>query len=335
SWQLQAAPFDIGPTWQDHLATHAQLPHEHRRVRIYLVERNAVAEERASIERAARREMVALHGIHHPGIVQVDTMEPHEGGPALIFRHDPRAVRLDHYLTQYGAKLDVATRIGMIRQLAEAVAYAHGRRLCHRALSARSVLVTPDRRRGEEPEEAAWLRPQLQISDWQAATRDPDSTGRPSPRSVRVAATSHAGAHLERSAEAYLAPELSTPDPDPVALDVFGLGTLAYLLLSGEPPATSRRELLTRLTQENGLRPSASADSVSEFMDELVQAATAPVPAQRLSTVAEFLELLEVVEEEVTAPPVTTDPAEPEPDLLAASPGDVVGEWLVTKRLGT
>src|SRR5690606_3626760 len=225
SWQLQAAPFDIGPTWQDHLATHAQLPHEHRRVRIYLVERNAVAEERASIERAARREMVALHGIHHPGIVQVDTMEPHEGGPALIFRHDPRAVRLDHYLTQYGPKLDVATRIGMIRQLAEAVAYAHGRRLCHRAPSARSVLVTPDRRRGEEPEEAAWLRPQLQISDWQAATRDPDSTGRPSPRSVRVAATSHAGAHLERSAEAYLAPELSTPDPDPVALDVFGLGT--------------------------------------------------------------------------------------------------------------
>src|SRR5690606_38729251 len=253
----------------------------------------------------------------------------------LIFRHDPRAVRLDHYLTQYGPKLEVATRIGMIRQLAEAVAYAHGRRLCHRALSARSVLVTPDRRRGEEPEEAAWLRPQLQISDWQAATRDPDSTGRPSPRSIRVTPTAHAGAHLERSAEAYLAPELSTPDPDPVALDVFGLGTLAYLLLSGEPPATSRRELLTRLTQENGLRPSASADSVSEFMDELVQAATAPVPAQRLSTVAEFLELLEVVEEEVTAPPVTTDPAEPEPDLLAASPGDVVGEWLVTKRLGT
>lgn len=191
SWQLTPEPFDVGPTWQDHLATHATLPHERRRVRVYLVERNAAKDARASIERAARREMTALHAISHPGIVQVDTMEQHEAGPALIFRHDPRAVRLDHYLTQYGPRLDAATRIGMIRQLAEAVAYAHSRRLCHRALSARSVLVRPDRRRGNEPEEAAWLRPQLQISDWQAATRDPDTTGRASPAGgVRVAPSS-------------------------------------------------------------------------------------------------------------------------------------------------
>ena len=336
SWQLTPEPFDVGPTWQDHLATHATLPHERRRVRVYLVERNAAKDARASIERAARREMTALHAISHPGIVQVDTMEQHEAGPALIFRHDPRAVRLDHYLTQYGPRLDAATRIGMIRQLAEAVAYAHSRRLCHRALSARSVLVRPDRRRGNEPEEAAWLRPQLQISDWQAATRDPDTTGRASPAGgVRVAPSSHASAHLDRSAESYLAPELSTFDPDPVALDVFGLGALSYLLLSGEPPAASRRELLARLARDNGLRPSASADSVSEFMDELVQRATAPVPTERVATATEFLEYLELVEDEITAPPAGTAEAEPEPDLLEAKPGDLVGEWRITKRLGT
>lgn len=45
--------------------------------------------ERASIERAAKREMVVLNGINHPGIVRVDSMESHEAGPALIFRHDP------------------------------------------------------------------------------------------------------------------------------------------------------------------------------------------------------------------------------------------------------
>ena len=79
---------------------------EHRRVRIYLVERNAVQAERASIERAAKREMLALHGINHPGIVQVDSMESHEAGPALIFRYDPRSMRLDHYMAQYGDRLD-------------------------------------------------------------------------------------------------------------------------------------------------------------------------------------------------------------------------------------
>ncbi|MFY1689799.1 BREX system serine/threonine kinase PglW [Plantactinospora sp. WMMB782] len=331
SWQLQAKPFDVGPTWQDHLAEHAQFAHEQRRIRIYLLERNSAKAERASIERAARREMIALHGISHPGIVQVDTMEPHEGGPALIFRHDPRAVRLDHFMAQYGERLDVGTRIGMVRQLVEAIGYAHGRRLYHRSLSARGVLVTPGQRQRGEPEEAAWLRPQLQISDWQAATRGPDSVGG-SADALRISPSSRLGPHLERSAEAYLAPESSAPAPDPVALDVFGLGTLAYLLLSGQPPAASRAELLARLAKEDGLRPSSTVDSVSEFMDELVQAATAPVPARRLASVAELLEMLQLVEEEFTAPPAV---AEEHIDVLEAKLGDTVLDWQIRKKLGT
>lgn len=331
SWRLETKPFDVGPTWQDHLARHTQFPHEHRRIRIYLLERNSAKAERASIERAARREMIALHGISHPGIVQVDTMEPHEGGPALIFRHDRRAIRLDHYMAQYGGRLDVGTRIGMVRQLAEAVAYAHGRRLYHRSLSARGVLVTPGAQQRGESEEAAWLRPRLQISDWQAAARTPDSLGG-SADALRISPSSRLGPHLERSAEAYLAPELSAPSPDPVALDVFGLGTLAYLLFSGQPPAATRAELLARLAKEDGLRPSSAVDSVSEFMDELVQAATTPVPARRLSSVAELLEMLQLVEEEYTAPPAAAEEAI---DILEAKVGDVVADWRIKKKLGT
>ncbi|GAB3156797.1 BREX system serine/threonine kinase PglW [Micromonospora sonneratiae] len=331
SWKLDAKPFDVGPTWQDHLAHHAQFAHEHRRVRIYLLERNSAKVERASIQRAARREMVALHGISHPGIVQVDTMEPHEGGPALIFRHDRRAMRLDHFMAQYGERLDVGTRIGMVRQLVEAIGYAHGRRLYHRSLSARGILVTPGSQRRGEPEEAAWLRPQLQISDWQTAARGPDSVGG-SADALRISPSSRFGPHLERSAEVYLAPELSTPSPDPVALDVFGLGTLAYLLLSGQPPAATRAELLARLAKEDGLRPSSIVDSVSEFMDELVQAATTPVPARRLSSVAELLEMLQLVEEEFTAPPAVV---EEQIDVLEAKIGDVVADWQIRKKLGT
>jgi serine/threonine protein kinase len=340
SWELERQPFDTGPTWQDYLATHAQLPAERRRIRIYLAERNAPQSERERIARAARREMLALHGISHPGIVQVDTMEPHESGPALIFRHDPRSRRLDQYLAEYGDRLDAETRVGMIRQLAEAVGYAHSRHLYHRALSARSVLVTPGARRRSEPEGAAWRRPQLQISDWQAATRGADSVGNgASSPSLRVLPTTHVGLHFEQSAEVYLAPEVTAPTPDPVAMDVFGLGALSYLLLSGQPPAASRTELLGRLDREHGLRPSSVADSVSEFMDELVQAATAPVPAQRLTGVAEFLELLQTVEEELAGPRTASVPPaapEEEPDPLEARPGDLVGgEWRVAKRLGT
>ncbi|MEV4770560.1 BREX system serine/threonine kinase PglW [Micromonospora humida] len=337
SWELETRPFDLGPTWQDHHARHRELEREHRRVRIYLVERNAVQAERASIERAAKREMVALHGINHPGIVRVDSMESHEAGPALIFRHDPRAVRLDHYLAQHHDRLDALSRLAMIRQLAEAVAYAHRRHLHHRALSARSVLVSPGRMRRGGSEEEAWLVPQLQISDWQAATRAADSTGGGS--GDPVTPSTHEGAHIERSAQAYLAPELTAPRPDPVAMDVFGLGALAYLILTGEPPAAERQELLSRIARDNGLRASAVADGISDFADELIQAATAPVPAQRLTTVSEFIEMLEEVENELTAPPpASVHPQEPEPepvDPLEARGGDRVDEWTVRKRLGT
>ncbi|MBB6475927.1 BREX system serine/threonine kinase PglW [Sphaerisporangium rubeum] len=333
AWQLDPRPFDVGPTWEDHLATHGQITAEKRRVRIYLVERNADEEMRASMARAARREVLALHGISHPGIVRVDTMEQHEAGPALIFRHDPRAKRLDHYIGEYGTRLDLLTRLGLIRQLAEAVSYAHRRHLHHRALSARSVLVTPGRSPKAAPEQG-WLVPELQISDWQAATRGEDTDG----TALRMSSSSHAGHHMEASAQAYLAPELTTPSPDPVALDVFGLGALSYLLLTGQPPGDRRAELLARLSKENGLRPSTVADSVTGFMDELVQAATAPVPAQRLTSVAEFLEMLEVVEEEATAPETVHPAADRDDDLdpLDARTGDVVGgEWRVDKRLGT
>ena len=35
----------------------------------------------------------------------------------------------------------------------------------------------------------------------------------------------------------YLAPEAHQPDPEGVGLDVYGLGALAYLTLTGLPPA--------------------------------------------------------------------------------------------------
>ncbi|MDT3441469.1 NERD domain-containing protein [Pseudofrankia sp. BMG5.37] len=379
SWELEIPPFESGPTWQDHLARHVQLPAERRRIRIYLVERSASQADRASIEAAARREMLALHGINHPGIVQVDAFEQHEAGPALVFRHRPEAMRLDHYLARYGARLDAGTRLDMIRQLVEAMVYAHGRHLYHRALAARGILGLPSSYRRARPAaakagkgmpddaeppvatEQGWLAPKLQISDWQAAARDSAaSTGSLTGTmlvSVHAEAASRVVPHLELSAAGYLAPELDAPYPDPIGLDVFGLGALAYLILTGGAPAQSRRELLTRLEEARGLHPSAVVDSVSELADDFVAQATRPVPADRPGSAQELLEMLELLEDELTAPRLATAPPaaadegndtppargqaaeqdpEPEPDPLEARPTDLVGgEWRIERRLGT
>jgi serine/threonine protein kinase len=348
-YELERKSFDSGPTWADYLARHSELP-EAARVRIYLSERGSDASLRQSVENAARREAAVLGRFKHPGVVQLKQYFPsgHAAGPALIFDYHPDTLKLDEYLVQYGEKLDILGRMALVRQLAETMRSAHSSRIHHRALAARSVLVVP-RPRGRKGravgEEAAWLTPQLQISDWQIATqRSGDSSQ--GQGMTRFAPTALSAQHVADDADAYLAPELTALNPDPVHLDVYGLGVLTYLLVTGKAPAASQAELLARLEAGEGLRPSSLVDGLSEDVDDLVQAATAYRPGQRLSSVDEFLELLEVVEDSLTAPApaatATEGPADGDEDTAAdkdpleAVAGDVLaGRWEIRRRLGT
>ena len=211
----------------------------------------------------------------------------------------------------------------MIRQLAEALDHAHRRHLYHRALAPRSVYVELDGR-----------YPRLRIADWQVAAR-PDvttggtaRTGRPRrppsaaapPRSWRTSSA--------RPARTWR-PEFASPD-SPALLDVFGLGALSYLILTGQPPAATRGELATRLTQARALLPSAVIDSVSPAMDALVRDATQVYQADRTESVRRFLRSLDAIEEELTAPE-----ADPEQDPLTAGVGDEIAGWTVVRQLGT
>lgn len=348
-YELERKSFDSGETWADYLARHSDLP-EAARVRIYLSERGSEASLRRSVENAARREAAVLGRFKHPGVVQLKQYFPsgHAAGPALIFDYHPDTLKLDEYLVRYGEKLDILGRMALVRQLAETMRSAHASRIHHRALAARSVHVVPraQGRKGQAVgDEAAWLTPHLQISDWQIATqRSGDSSS--GQGMTRYAPTALSAMHLGTDADAYLAPELTALHPDPVYLDVYGLGVLTYLLVTGKAPAASQAELLARLEAGEGLRPSSLVDGLSEDVDDLVQAATAYRPGQRLSSVDEFLELLEVVEDSLTAPATALDGQSEEQtgengqnadkDPLEAVAGDVfAGRWEIRRRLGT
>ncbi|WP_433248640.1 protein kinase [Actinomadura nitritigenes] len=135
TWRLEPKALDAGPTWEDYLAENTALEGDYRRIRLYLSELGASREAQESTRRAARREYLVLQGLDHPGIVKVEQFsDDHDAGPAIVFPHRPEWLRLDHYMAQYGDGLDVETRLGMIRQLAEAVAHAHRRHLYHRGL---------------------------------------------------------------------------------------------------------------------------------------------------------------------------------------------------------
>ncbi|TDC96965.1 BREX system serine/threonine kinase PglW [Actinomadura sp. 7K507] len=327
-FELAPQSFDAGPTWEDYLAENTALPGDQpRRIRIYLSELRADREERESTRRAARREYLALQGISHEGIVQAEQFsDEHEAGPAVIFRHGAGWTRLDHFIAERGGDLPIETRVEMVRQLADALDHAHRRHLFHRALAARSVYVEMDGR-----------YPRLRICDWQVSARPGSgSSGRPTALAGQTPSTlsGSAGgmplaAHIEGSSGPYLAPEFGNADAQGTPLDVFGLGALTYLILTAQPPARDRAALAARLSDEGVLAPSSVSDAITPTMDQLVRGATEVQPVDRHETVREFLDWLEQVEEEITAP----DEAEI-PDLLDAVKGTVVQGWEVVRILG-
>lgn len=319
-YELEAKSFDAGPTWEDYLATNPSLPNDHpRRVRVYLTEKTASDGDRKSTQRAAHREYLALQGISHDGIVRAEQYSDELiVGPAVVFRHGKGWQRLDHFMaTRQAQDLPLETRLEMTRQLAEALDHAHRRHLYHRALAPRSVYVEMDGR-----------YPRLRIADWQVAAR-PRNTNT-TRTTTQYTSPSALAKHIEGAAGPYLAPEFQTLEAAASLLDVFGLGALSYLILTGEPPAPSRALMAQKMSVEHALVPSTVADSISPAMDALVRDATQVQPADRTESIRQFLKQLDKIEDELTAP----EEAAPDKDPLAAGPGDEISGWAVKNILG-
>lgn len=311
---------DEGPRHQDWLAVHVQMKEAKRRVRLYLVRTGATPEERKSTERAALREAQLLETLQHPGILRVYGLTEHEVGPALIFEHEPLSMRLDHYLylAQHGSRLNLDDRLDLLRQIAEIVRFAHEKKVVHRALSPQSILVT----------NPATARPRVKIFNWQVGYRTRTSTGG---ASREVTATSHVDWLVEDASTAYMAPEaLADGDSAGEHLDVFSLGAIAYHLFSGVPPAANGVELSNKLRETKGLQISSVLNGASEQLQYLVHFSTHADVTVRTDSVARFLEDLDAVEDELTAPE-----QEYVDDPTRAQKGDVLpGNYLVKRRLG-
>ena len=264
--------------WQDWSAKHVSLKSDYRRVRIYP---KATAETDARLTRSmAEREYQILRSLRHPGILEAQTFHDHDLGPAILFSRDPDELRLDFYLERHKNNLSLDRRLDLIRQLAEAVRYAHNRRVIHRALSPQSVLIT-------RPESD---RPVAEIFNWQAG-RDLEASTSQRRSSVSI----HLSDYLENASYVYLSPEALIDDRNrSEASDIFSLGAVAFHILTGRPPAPNVHELQRVLQEHQGLALPAVLDSAAKELDSLIRAATHPDLAQRISTAAEFLDLLEV-----------------------------------------
>jgi serine/threonine protein kinase len=258
-------------------------------------------------------------------------------GSVVVFDHHPDAVRLDHWLASTD-DLDIDDRLSVLRQLAETMKAVHRRKVTHRSLSPDSVLVRPG-----ASGEARWV---VLVTDFSLAGRDhPASTApttgtRSGTRSgsrfgLPTAAPGDVALLADEAALLFCAPEVATEDdPDGVSLDVFSFGALAYQVLAGQPPGESRDAVRESLRAGRGLQLAAAVPGVADSLHNLVLEATRPLVSDRLTSFDDILAGLDLVEEELTAPTITTVDAEPvaEVDPRDAKPGDVLGDGTVVKR---
>ncbi|MDR6495646.1 serine/threonine protein kinase [Paraburkholderia terricola] len=311
-----------GASYQDWEGTHTAMDSVRRRVRIYTIAAAASADARNSLVRQAQREFQILEGIDHLGIVKVKDYQDTELGPALIFDHDAKAIRLDFLLREMGQLLSVDQRLQIVRDLAETLKYAHQKRLYHRALCPQSVLV----------QDVAGATPRPRIMNWQTGTREgTQNSDTVDPARRTVGGTMHVDEYVEDPGLVYLAPETSQAEVQHgPSLDVFSLGAITYHVFSGRPPAGSVLELAEKLRVGQGLRLSDVMDGCGKQLQDLIQYSTSPDVMGRYGSIDEFLQDLDKVVDELTTPEpeATVDPAEARPEER------IEGGFTVIRRMG-
>ncbi|MGY1979952.1 BREX system serine/threonine kinase PglW [Nocardia gipuzkoensis] len=318
SWIIDEEPLGDGDGWQDWPAFHHVDTQRSARIRFYLPKPgSSPAEEHARV-RAVEGEYRLLARLKHDGLqVPVDVVKDRELGIGLVFLQPKDVVRLDLWLADNTGTLTLEDQLELLGQLAEVVLYAHRHRVVHRTLNPRAITL---RVRGRKRS--------LQVMDWDSAGVLPanSETGASSLSGGLLGLDANA---LSEQARLFAAPE-GKSTTDPVRMDVFGIGALAFYLLSGgAAPATERGELMDRLRRDRGLDLAAEMPEVPSALRQLVLDATHPSPADRIATVTDFLDRLEDTRRRLIGSPGETDP-------LEAAPGSVLGDgrFEYRRRLG-
>jgi serine/threonine protein kinase len=305
-------------TYQDWKGRHASIDSGLRLIRIYQ-EGLQSAQDRTVLRRAAEREFRILERLDHPGILRVDTLTPTEAGPALVFRWQEGTQRLDHYLASQETTLPLHVSLGIVHQIADAVAYAHRQKVVHRALSPQSILVQ------SRPETDV---PLVQIFNWQLGLIGAGTT---QVTRTRFSSSLHAGQLMEESSLVYLAPEaVAGQSLEGEELDSFSIGALAFRLFSGKPPAESLLQLDEKLRGDGSLDLCSVMNGVTHEMNALIQFTVTSQRKLRFSA-GEILDQLGKIEDELTRPAA----AEVVDPRLAGPKSRLLHSLTVVRDLGT
>src|SRR5438034_696360 len=221
-----------------------------------------------NVERFEREIRLAAK-LQHPHIVPLLTagsqgdllyyIMPHIAGESL-------RARLSHE-----RELPVTETVRILRDVCDALAYAHGHGIVHRDVKPDNVLFS-----GKH----------ALVADFGVAKAVAESTGKTALTSLGVAL----------GTPAYMAPEQAAADPNPDhRADLYAVGALAYEMLAGRPPVIgpSPQSVLAAHVTSQPDPVTKYRDSVPPALAALVMRCLAKHPADRFQSAGDVLEALE------------------------------------------
>ena len=225
-----------------------------------------------------RREGRALGRLTHPNIARlIDAGVTQTGQPYLVIEYVEGET-----ITKWcdSRELDVAGRVRLFLDVLAAVAHAHGRFILHRDIKPSNILVTTDG--------------QVKLVDFGIAKLLDDGTD-----ATPMADLTHVGGYV--FTPEYAAPEQVHGGEATGGTDVYSLGALLYVLLTGRHPTVgSGRTPLERMraiVDAEPARPSESAllrpqqvRALRGDLDNIVLKALKKAPVERYASVETFAE---------------------------------------------
>ncbi|MEM7202910.1 MAG: serine/threonine-protein kinase [Planctomycetota bacterium] len=216
-------------------------------------------------ERRFEREVEAVAGLDHPGIVTLYGVEVVDGVKILAMEWVQGCTLTEWAAAREPGRRGTIEKLGVFLQLCDAVQHAHQRGVLHRDLKPSNVLIDE--------------RGRCRVLDFGLARRLPsDARGADPTLTVGFVGT-----------PAYSAPERFADDHASldVRSDVYALGVMLYEMLTGRRPfgGSGLRELLEQIDRQAVPAPSTLAPGGHRELDGIAAMALAPRPEARYQSV--------------------------------------------------
>ncbi len=226
-------------------------------------------EEKVRLELESEALIVQI--LEHPHIIKIHDFGFDDMRPFLIMDYAPKgSLRRQH---PKGSVLPLTTIVNYIEQIADALQYAHNKKIIHSDLKPENILL------GENNS--------LLLSDFGTAQIVQTAS------SVRSLTTRRAE-HVVAGTPIYMAPEQFKGEPD-FKSDQYALGVIVYEWLCGSPPFQGKRleELMYQHLDKHPQSLMSRDPMISPHIEEVVMKALSKEPKERFKNIQEFAGALE------------------------------------------